>query len=79
MQLRKAFGLAVSAERRVRDLTQAELAERADLTISAVSMLERGTRAPNFDTLERISSALEVPLWILFRAADDLVKSRPDL
>ncbi len=45
LRLRRVFGLAVSAERRVRDMSQANLAERVNLNISQVSMLERGTRA----------------------------------
>jgi transcriptional regulator with XRE-family HTH domain len=78
MLLRKAFGLTVSSERKLRDLTQAQLAERASLHLTAISMIERGSRPANFDTLELISSALGVPLSVLFRRAEELQQSNPD-
>ncbi|MFC5431077.1 helix-turn-helix domain-containing protein [Paraburkholderia denitrificans] len=78
MQLRKAFGLVVSTERKALELTQTELAERGGLHFTAVSMLERGSRPANFDTLVLISSALGVPLSDLFRRAEELQKSHPD-
>jgi DNA-binding XRE family transcriptional regulator len=79
MLLRKAFGFVVSSERKRRDLTQTELAERCGLHFTAVSMVERGSRPANFDTLVLISSALEVPLSHLFRLAEELERLNPDL
>jgi transcriptional regulator with XRE-family HTH domain len=79
MLLRKAFGLTLSSERKLRSLTQAQLAERANLHLTAVSMIERGSRPANFDTLELISLALGVPLSDLFRRAEELQQSHPDL
>ncbi|WP_371880052.1 helix-turn-helix domain-containing protein [Caballeronia sp. S22] len=70
--LQKAFGLSVSAERKARKLTQLELAELANISTSALSVLERGLRPSGFDTMESISTALGVPLSTLFRRAEDL-------
>lgn len=56
-------------------LTQEVLAERADISVSFLSMIERGERSAHVDTLSQIAGALEVPLEELFRE-----KSRiPDL
>lgn len=47
-------------------LTQEELAQKARISVSFLSMIERGERAPHLETLWRIASALEVPLVDLF-------------
>ncbi len=49
-------------------LTQEELAERADISVSFLSMIERGERAPHIETLARIAEALDVELAELFSA-----------
>lgn len=53
-------------------LTQEELSERARISVSFLSMIERGERSPHLETLSKIAGALEVPLASLFEhAADD--------
>lgn len=47
-------------------LTQEELSEKAEISVSFLSMIERGERAPHLETLSRIADALEVPLEELF-------------
>jgi len=42
-------------------LTQQEVASRANITVSYVSMLERGNRSPPLETLEALAKALKVP------------------
>jgi ribosome-binding protein aMBF1 (putative translation factor) len=42
------------------DLSQAALGARAGITVSHVSMLERGTRNPSFGVIEHIAAALNV-------------------
>ena len=49
-------------------MTQEDLAERADISVSFLSMIERGERAPHLQTLAHIASALEVELAELFTA-----------
>ena len=41
-------------------LTQAELAEKANLSIDSISRIERGERAPSLESLANIASALGV-------------------
>jgi transcriptional regulator with XRE-family HTH domain len=45
------------------------LAERAGLSQSMVSLLERGLRTPTLDTLLRIAAALDVDLSRLIKQA----------
>jgi len=47
-------------------LTQEELSERARISVSFLSMIERGERSPHLDTLFKIAGALEVSLGTLF-------------
>ncbi|WP_373046358.1 helix-turn-helix domain-containing protein [Vulgatibacter sp.] len=62
-----------SVGKRVRQLrtqagmTQERLAERAEISVSFLSMIERGERSPHLETLERLALGLEVPVEALFR------------
>ena len=54
------------AMRLQRKLAQESLAEKAGLSVSYISMLERGQRSPPLDTLEGLAKALGVsPLALL--------------
>ncbi len=58
---RPAFGALLRAKRLVAGLTQEQLAERARISVQAVSALERGARhAPRGDTLALLTRALEL-------------------
>ena len=58
--LKELFGANLRHQRKARRLTQAELAERVDLSTEMVSKIERGDAAPSFATVERLAEALEV-------------------
>jgi transcriptional regulator with XRE-family HTH domain len=49
-----------------RGLTQEAFATRSGISVSFVSLLERGVRTPSYETLLRIAQALEVPVAELF-------------
>ncbi len=51
----------ILAAREAKKLTQVALAKKAKLSVSYVSMLERGERVPPLDTLEALAKALGVP------------------
>lgn len=55
--------------------TQEDLAERAEISVSFLSMIERGERAPHIDTLAKIARALEVSLCELFLFAGEEARS----
>ncbi len=48
-------------------LTQEDLSERARISVSFLSMIERGERSPHLETLAKIADALDVRLADLFR------------
>jgi DNA-binding phage protein len=54
----KAFGNRIRLLRRVRNMTQEQLAEKAGLSIEHVGEAERGTGNPTLTSLKKISSGL---------------------
>ncbi len=54
-----------------RHLSQAGLAAKAGISVSYISMLERGQRSPLLDTIDRLAEALAVsPLSLLERTGE---------
>ena len=51
---------------RSEEWTQQDLAKRARISVSFLSMIERGERVPHVETLAALADALEVPLSELF-------------
>src|SRR5438132_6235272 len=47
-------------------MTQEDLSERASISVSFLSMIERGERSPHLETLAKIAQALEVRMADLF-------------
>ncbi len=58
----RSFASWLREQRRARDLTQAELAERVGCTAVTIHKIERGERRPSRQMIERILDELEVPL-----------------
>lgn len=65
------LGRAIKLCRTQQNLSQAILAERANISVSYLSLLERGKRDPNFSTIREISEALSIPVNILVFLASD--------
>lgn len=61
--------------RKAKGLTMKELGERIGCTEAAVSNYERGTRQPDFETLLKISEALDTTIDYLARGCQDEKKS----
>jgi len=57
----------VTARRKERGLSQAQLAELCETTQSAIARLESGGRPPRIDTLLKIATALECDLVVELR------------
>ncbi len=53
--------------RRLSQLTQAQLAEKASISGNYVALIERGMKFPSAEMIERIAVALEVDSTELFR------------
>ncbi len=60
LSLSEKFAQNLKSERLRRKLSQEILAGKAGLSVSYISMLERGQRSPPLDTLEALSKALGV-------------------
>ena len=54
------FAVNLKNERLRKKLSQEALAAKAGLSVSYISMLERGQRTPPLDTLESLAKALSV-------------------
>ena len=66
MTLKDRVASRIKTIRKLRGLTQEQLAQRTDRTVFAISQLERGRSLPSFETLERLSTALDVPVREFF-------------
>jgi transcriptional regulator with XRE-family HTH domain len=73
-----ALGARIREVRLSRRLSLAELAERAAVSKSLVSQIERGLAAPSIESVRRIASALQVPVFSLFldEAGSEMVVRR---
>lgn len=64
--LAQTFSENMKNRRQKLGLSQEKLAAEAKLSISYVSMLERGQRSPPLDTIESVCRALKVPPVAMF-------------
>lgn len=61
MDLLERFATNVRRFRAKKKLSQKALADRIGISVSYVSMLERGQRSPPLETIEKLAKALGVP------------------
>lgn len=65
------LGKAVKSVRSQLGLTQEELARKANISVSYLSMIEKNKRDPSLSTVKEIASGMNIPVSILvFLAAD---------
>ena len=57
------IGEGIRRERLRRGLTLAQLAQQVNLTVSALSQIERGASDPSLNSLRRIAQAFDVPMF----------------
>ena len=70
-EIKAALGKNIKFLRFRRQYSQADLAERADISITFLSNIERGLKFPKPDILSQIAGGLEVNVYELFKT--DLV------
>lgn len=70
--LQRALGDRVRARRHELDLTQAELAFRAEIHYTYIGSLETGVRNPSIDLVARLAKALETDLGELLAGLQEL-------
>jgi transcriptional regulator with XRE-family HTH domain len=68
--IRERFGFALKTRREALNLTQEELAERAGIHRTYLSDVERGSRNICLMNIERVASALAVPLSEFFQLVE---------
>lgn len=65
-ELRKILGKGIRFYRQQKQLSQADLAEKANISITFLSNIERGLKYPTSDTLSAIANSLGVDVYVLF-------------
>jgi transcriptional regulator with XRE-family HTH domain len=68
MNISKALKLC----RTQKGMSKTELAEKANLSISYLSLLEQGKRDPNLSTIDKLCVALSIPASIFMFLASDV-------
>lgn len=66
-ELKRNFGKRLRYLRRSRDMTQEQLAELVGRSVNFISLVENGDTAPSFETIERLTKALNIDVVDLFR------------
>ena len=74
--IEKRLGHKVTEFRLALGLTQAQLAEKADISVESISRLERGKTIPSLKTLDRIAKILKTSLSQLFAFGESSKKSQ---
>lgn len=67
------IGDRLAQVRKIRKLSQKELADRSGLTYWAISRIERNDRDPGFRTVQRLARALEISLADFVAPVDEEV------
>ena len=75
-ELRVILGKGIRFYRQQRQLSQAALAEKANISITFLSNIERGIKYPTSDTLSALANGLEVEVYELFRHDHSPAKNR---
>jgi CheY-like chemotaxis protein len=71
------FGKAIRHQRTEQGISQEELAGRAGLHRTYISDVERGARNPSLESIEKIASALNMTVSMLFARVDASIGSDP--
>lgn len=67
MGVREILGKNLRRQRQRQDLSQEELAHRADLDRTYISALERGVYAATIDVVDKLARALDLEAWQLLK------------
>lgn len=65
------IGTRLRKLREERDLSQGDIEKRTGLLRCYISRVENGHTVPSIETLERLATALEIPLYQLFYEGDE--------
>jgi transcriptional regulator with XRE-family HTH domain len=76
-RLLEQVGRRIRALRESQNLTQEELASRCGISVSFASLLERGERAPSYETLVQVADALRISVSDLCREGQEITYDDP--
>lgn len=76
--LRQRLGRRLRALRQDRNLTQEELAERAEIHPTFLAKIEAGQRLPSLDVIRRLAGALRVPTASILSTIDEREGASPN-
>ena len=65
-ELRVRFGKRLRKLRISKGLVQEQLAEKAGVSADFISLIERGYRAPSFETIQKLAKILQVEVSYFF-------------
>ena len=74
MAVNNTLGKRIRALRRLKRVTQQQLARQVNLSASQLSNIERGVKEPKAELLEKMAAALNVPREEIFGVSKDLRK-----
>jgi len=66
-EIRTILGSNLRKYRNIREWSQMDLAEKADISMNFLSEIERGNKWPYPDTLQNLATALDVEVFELFK------------
>ena len=69
LNIKEILAANIKENRRKKGLTQEKLAEKADMSLHYLAILELARKFPSGEMLERIAQALEVESYELFKVA----------
>jgi len=64
------ISIRIRAFRKLKGLTQIELAERIGVSVAVLGAVERGTKKPDHKLLQKISATLQIDMDELTQQAD---------
>ena len=65
-EIRKILSTKIKNLRKQNNMSQADLAETAEISIPFLSAIERGTKWPHPDSLAKLANALNIEVYELF-------------
>lgn len=78
-KLYERIGGKIRGFRKLAGLTQEQLAEKAELSIRFIADIEQGNAKPTLDSLEKLSSALEVKIEECFQFYENVRQETGEL
>ena len=78
LALLSRFGRALRKARQDASLTQEELADRAGLAVSYISLIENGHKSPSVEVVFALAQGLQIAPHVLVRAAERRARAAAD-